>query len=214
MLLTMLGFALSSSIDNFGVGVSYGISKIRIGFMPNTIIAIIALVFSLIGIYFGHYIAKVMPGTLSTVVAALFVFIIGVRIILITFQAKRRSRDAMKASQGTSRSINQYLDHPEQADKDQSGEISVVESLVLGVAVSMNALTNGLGAGLMKLSPITVSLMTAVFSFIAIWSGVSLGERVAHVRIGSFNLGQFSTIISGGILLLIAVHMVWSAISL
>lgn len=210
-LLSVLGFALSSSIDNFGVGVSYGITKIKIGPGANSTIAVIAFVFSLVGIYFGHYIAKVMPGTLSTVVAALFVFIIGIRIILITFQAKRKPKKPL--SQGKSRSINQYLDYPEEADKDKSGEISLVESLVLGVAVSMNALTNGLGAGLMGLSPFAVSVLTAVFSFIAIWGGVSLGERVANVRVGSFNLGQFSTIISGAILLLIAAHMIWSAVS-
>ncbi|MCF8565457.1 sporulation membrane protein YtaF [Alicyclobacillus tolerans] len=209
--LLIFGFALSSSIDNFGVGVSYGVTKIKIGFLPNLLIAVIAFAFSILGIYFGGYISKIMPGTLSTVVAALFVFIIGVRIILITLSSKRRR----SSNDATSRKgLQSYIQDPENADKDKSGEISLVEALVLGVAVSMNALTNGLGAGLMRLSPIYVSTSAGVFSFLAIWWGVSLGERVAHIRIGRLNLGQFSTVISGGILLLIAAHMVLTVVSI
>ncbi len=204
-LLTVLGFALSSSIDNFGVGVTYGVSNIKIGFISNFLIAVIAFCFSIVGILFGKYVSKVMPGTISTVVAALLVFIIGVRIILITLTAKRKSeRLALKKR----RSLGTYLDEPMEADKDKSGEIGTLEALVLGMAVSMNALTNGLGAGLMGLSPIAVSSASAIFSFLAIWWGVSLGVRVANIRVGSMTLGQFSTLISGGILLLIAIHMI------
>lgn len=213
--LLVLGFAISSSIDNFGVGMSYGVSKIKIGTGANLMIALIAFVFSIAGILFGKYIIKIIPGTLSTVVAALFVLIIGVRIILITLMAKRNPKTQKAPNVQTKRnSINRYLDDPSHADKDQSGEISMVEALVLGVAVSMNALTNGLGAGLMNLSPFAVSFSAALFSFIAIWSGGRLGERVANVKMFGWNLGQFSTLISGGILLLIAVHMVFTAISL
>lgn len=209
--LLVLGFAISSSIDNFGVGMSYGVTKIRIGFKANLLIAIIAFLFSITGIYFGGYISKIMPGTLSTLVAALFVLIIGVRIILITLTAKRK---ASRPKSPENKRIGSYLDQPERADSDKSGEISITEASVLGVAVSMNALTNGLGAGLMKLSPLYVSTAAAVFSFLAIWLGVKLGERVAHIHIGKFNLGQFSTIISGAILLLIAAHMLVTVVNI
>jgi putative sporulation protein YtaF len=205
-LLTVLGFALSSSIDNFGVGVSYGVSNIKIGFVSNLIIAIIAFGFSVAGIMSGKYISKIMPGTISTVIAALFVFIIGVRIILITLTAKRKS--GKLAAGKKRRTLGTYIEKPMEADLDKSGEISTLEALVLGAAVSMNALTNGLGAGLLGLSPIAISAAAAIFSFLAIWLGVRLGLRVANVRIGSMTLGQFSTLISGGILLLIAVHMI------
>lgn len=202
--LLVLGFAISSSIDNFGVGVSYGVTKIKIGFKANLLIAMIAFLFSITGIYFGGYISKIMPGTLSTLVAALFVLIIGVRIILITLTAKRKTSPSNSFE---NKGITSYLKQPERADSDKSGEISITEASVLGVAVSMNALTNGLGAGLMKLSPIYVSTAAAVFSFIAIWAGVKLGDRVANIRISRFNLGQFSTMISGAVLLIIAAHM-------
>jgi len=39
--LFILGFALSSSIDNFGVGISYGVRKIRIRWLSHLLIAAI-----------------------------------------------------------------------------------------------------------------------------------------------------------------------------
>lgn len=89
-LITILLLSLSSSIDNFGVGISYGIRNIRIGFLANFIIAIIAFVFSEMGILFGQYISKVFPGTLSDVIGTLFLFVIGLRIILMTIPRKRK----------------------------------------------------------------------------------------------------------------------------
>jgi putative sporulation protein YtaF len=196
--LTILALALSSSIDNFGVGISYGIRGIRIGFFSNFIISIIAFIFSDAGIFFGHYLSKVLPGMLSTVIGAMFLLIIGLRIILLTVPIKRNERTS-------SNTIAGYLSSPEKADLDQSGDIGFFEAIVLGIAVSMNALTNGLGAGLIGLSPFAISLSAAIFSFLAIWLGSVLGRKVSTIRIGSWTIGQFSTVLSGVILLLIAV---------
>jgi len=54
--LFILGFALSSSIDNFGVGISYGVRKVRIKWLSNLLIAAICFLFSMVGIMFGKWI--------------------------------------------------------------------------------------------------------------------------------------------------------------
>lgn len=126
------------------------------------------------------------------------------RIVLLTNPGKRKK---VQLEKDTSLNIfDKYLISPEKADLDHSGDIGFFEAIVLGIAVSMNALTNGLGAGLIGLSPMAISISAAVFSFLAIWLGVPLGKKVANVRIGSWTLGQFSTILSGVILLIIALH--------
>lgn len=76
--------------------------------------------------------------------------------------------------------------------------------MILGIALSANALTNGLGAGLLGFSPLAISLTAAIGSFISVWVGVRLGYKLADVRIGSFTLGQFGTILSGVIILVLA----------
>lgn len=213
--LTILGLALSSSIDNFGVGISYGVGKIRVGFLSNLVISLIAFLFSVIGILFGKYVAKMIPGMFSNIVAALFLFIVSVRIIMITLSAKRDTTVKESSPKKTKKSrfsfASDYIKSPEKADIDHSGTISILESVVLGVAVSMNALTNGLGAGLLGLSPLAISVTAAIFSFLAIWWGVALGNKVANIRIGSLNIGQFSTAISGIILFLTGIHILFTS---
>lgn len=201
--LIILGFAVSASIDNFSVGISYGIRKIQINIFSNTIIAVIAFLFSLSGILFGKWLNKILPGTLPVIVGALLLFIIGLRIILMALP--RKGVNSIPSKDCTNpKSIKSILENPEIADLDKSGEIGVGEAILLGIALSANALTNSLGAGLLGFSPFAISFTTAIGSFVSVWAGVQLGTKVANIRIGSFTIGQFGTIISGVILLIIA----------
>lgn len=203
--LIVLAFAISSSVDNLGVGMSYGIRNIRIGLGSNLLVAIICFIFSVAGISFGKWFSIIMPGLFPVLVGAFLLFIIGIRIILLTAPHRKQvSTDEDTKQLAHKKSITAILDNPEIADADRSGEIGLGEAVFLGIALSANALTNGLGAGLLGFSPLAISSATAIGSFITIWLGVYLGKKMVDVRIGSYTLGEFGTIISGIILLIIA----------
>lgn len=204
--LVILAFALSSSIDNLGVGISYGIQGIRIGLWANLIIAVICFLFSEFGIIFGKWISSVVPGIFPILIGAFLLIVIGIRIILLAVPRKVRSEKEIPKDINKVRTI---LKNPERADMDKSGEIGLKEACVLGVALSANAITNGLSAGLFGLSPLAISLTAAVGSFLMVWAGVALGRKASNIRIGSFSLGEFGTIISGIILLLIACESIF-----
>ncbi|AOC91669.1 sporulation membrane protein YtaF [Bacillus amyloliquefaciens] len=204
--LLILGLAVSSSIDNLGVGMSYGIRKIKISHMSNMMIAFICFLFSYIGIYFGKWISAVLPGFLPVLLAAFILSVIGIRIILLAVPRKKEHSARADVSSRKKGRFAGLLQNPETADADGSGEIGILESMVLGVAVSANALTNGLSAGLIGLSPAAISITAAFGSFLTIWLGCLLGKKAASLRIGSFHVGQFSTVLSGVIILIIAVN--------
>jgi len=206
--LLILGFAVSSSLDNFGVGIAYGIRNIRISWLSNLVIAVICFLFSMAGIVFGLWLAEILPGILPTLVGGFLLFIIGLRIILLAIPRRKKVAicdDSESTAHATG--IKEILEHPEIADADKSGEIGFGESIILGIALSANALTNGLGAGLLGLSPLAISLTASIGSFITVWSGAILGKRVANVRIGSFTLGEVGTALSGIILIAIAAEV-------
>ncbi|NRD76851.1 sporulation membrane protein YtaF [Bacillus sp. BRMEA1] len=204
--LVILAFALSSSIDNLGVGISYGIRGIRIGIWANLIIAVICFLFSETGILFGKWLSSVIPGAFPIFAGAFLLILIGVRIILLAAPRKGQS-DKEKPEDATK--VSAILKNPEQADMDKSGEIGLKEACILGIALSANAVTNGLSAGLFGLSPLAISLTAAAGSFLMVWLGVVVGGKAADIRIGSFTLGQFGTIISGIILVLIACESIF-----
>ncbi|WP_328120494.1 manganese efflux pump [Priestia aryabhattai] len=185
--LFILGFALSSSIDNFGVGISYGVRKVRIKWLSNLLIAAICFLFSMLGITFGRWISTILPGVFDVIVAVVLLTLIGIRIILLV---------------GSQRNNGIH-------ELDSRGQVKVrsigwIESSVLGVALSANALTNGLGAGLLGLSPLAISLTSAFGSFITVWLGVMVGQKAANVQIGKFTLSQCGTLISGITILIVA----------
>ena len=200
--LIILAFAVSSSIDNLGVGISYGIRKIKIGVGSNCLIAVVCFLLSMGGITFGMLMSTVLPGMLPVIFGALLLVVIGIRVILLAKPSMKKSAMEEVVEPST---ISGILRNPEVADVDQSGDIGWLEAIFLGVALSANALTNGLGAGLLGLSPLVISITAAIGSFVSVWLGVKLGGKLADVRIGSFTVGQFGTILSGVIILLIAV---------
>ncbi|ETI66669.1 sporulation membrane protein YtaF [Neobacillus vireti] len=202
--LIILAFAVSSSIDNLGVGISYGIRKIHIRLGPNILIGIICFLMSMAGISFGVWLSKILPGILPVIFGAVILFIIGIRIILLAKPRKRGTSKVKNEDGEQPSSIKGILRNPEIADTDKSGEIGWGEAIILGIALSANALTNGLGAGLLGLSPLAISLTAAIGSIVSVWAGVNLGSKLASVRIGSFTVGQFGTIISGVLILVIA----------
>lgn len=203
--LIILAFAVSSSVDNLGVSISYGIRKIRIGLGANLLIGFICFLMSITGISFGVWLSKILPGMFPMIIGALFLIIIGIRIILLATPRNKKvvvSHDHSNPSP----SMKGVFKNPEAADVDNSGEIGWGEAVILGVALSANALTNGLGAGLLGLSPLAISLTAAIGSIISVWAGVRLGHKLASVRIGSFTIGEFGTYISGIIILIIAIR--------
>ena len=100
--------------------------------------------------------------------------------------------------------FEQILSKPEIADRDKSSEIGIIESMILGAALSANALTNGLSAGLIGLSPLAISLTAAIGSLLTISLGTKLGKKMSDVHIGRFSLGEFGTLISAIIIIFIA----------
>jgi len=149
----------------------------------------------------GIWLTTVLPGKVPIIMGAFLLFVIGIRIILLTNPKKKENSVQVEQLNNN----KEILFHPEMADVDKSGHIGWKESVFLGVALSANALTNGLGAGLLGFSPLAISLAAAIGSYFSIWAGVRLGTKLAAIRIGKFTVGQFGTLLSGLIIVVIAI---------
>jgi putative sporulation protein YtaF len=200
--LIIFGLAASSSLDNLGVGISYGMRRIKIGFLSNLLISLVCFAFSFGGIMFGRWVQLILPGSFPAVASAAILLAVGLRIIALSAP---RGKEKAKEDPGAKLGVASILKNPELADMDKSSHISLLEALVLGAALSANALTNGLGAGLVGMSPIAISLASAAGSFATLWLGAKVGQKAVAIKIGKFEIGQFGTALSGMILVAIAV---------
>jgi len=207
LLLMLLGFTFASSIDNYAVAITYGLRRLRIPLSSNFLIAGVAFLFSYAGMSFGLFLKEILPDLLPTVIGAAILGILGLRIVLLAWPRNRRTTKKSKrnSDRGVLPSLEDAFQAPETMDRDGNQVIGWGEAILLGVALSANALTNGVSAGLFGLPVIFLSGLTALGSFVSVWLGVLTGKTVARVHIGPLTIGQFGTLLSGALLVLIAI---------
>ena len=123
----------------------------------------------------------------------------------------RRRQPTVPAKESTQESwlrrLLLILQHPVLADQDSSGYIDLKESLLLSMALMLNNIPNGVGAGLLGLSTWLTTLMVGVLSVVTFWLGIGLGRSL-----GVRWLGRHAGTISG--LLLVVIGLVEIILSL
>ena len=80
---------IASNLDNAGVGIAYGIRKIRISWFNNFIIAFLGFIY-FISWLFGSWIALFISEFTANLIGAIVLGIIGVFILCQPFLSKKR----------------------------------------------------------------------------------------------------------------------------
>lgn len=194
VLLQILAIGLASNLDNLAVGMTYGVRRISIATCPNLAIAGIAFLFTLASTVVGAHAEHYLPPRWAYRLGAMILVGIGIWMLPVW----RRHRWAMAPAAAQRPLVMRVLRSPELADRDHSQTIDFSESILLGVALSLNCLTNGLPAGLWKLNVWSVAMCNAVFSFVALWFGVWFGKRY-----GERWLGRKADAVAGTLLIVI-----------
>ena len=195
----LLLIGIATNLDNLGVGLVYGLRRIKVPPSSNLAIALTALLFGYTSALAGTTLRHLLAGSLANLLGALLLIGMGAWIML----AQEAGEPAPGNEQAPSNqpSVLAILRRPEQADQDDSRVISLREALYLGVAVSLNCLANGLSAGLWRLGALPTALTMACFSYATIWLGTWLGARY-----GAAWLGKKAAVLAGCLLLLLGVH--------
>lgn len=180
-------FAISANVDNFAVGLSYGIKKIKIGYLSNFLIALISSIGTIIAMIVGKAIFTFLPEVISNYVGSAILILIGLWTI---------SKSLLK-----NKYIDNILENPERADIDKSSTIDVRESIVLALALTINNIGLSIGASITGLNILITSLLTFVFSIFMIVIGYLLGERYLS-RVFS----KKATVISGIIIVILGIY--------
>ncbi|MCJ8011342.1 sporulation membrane protein YtaF [Paenibacillus sp. KQZ6P-2] len=196
--LSSISIALASNLDNAGVGAAYGVRKIRIPFLASTVIAFMGFLLTLIGGIFGKVIALWMPPLICNIIGMIILVAIGLWVMLQPFlQEKEVKREN---PQGL---IKDILKNPETADFNQSKTVDFKESVILGIALSINNLAGGFDAGITHINIWETSIFSGVFSYLCIGICSLLGRKIAGER-----LEKSASWIAGIILIAIGLHQV------
>jgi len=181
VLWTLIFFACALSLDAFSAGFAYGLRRIRIPFSSQLAFLVASMLTVGIGILCGHLLARLIPAFWGAKIGGIILFGIGLWWFL---RRKKESGDheqeyvktLVKFQFASLAVIIQVLEEPACADLDASGVISVQESLVLGIALSLDALGAGFGAALAGANGLLLIFLIGLFQQLFLLLGICLGR--------------------------------------
>lgn len=196
--LAIIGIGIASNLDNAGVGIAYGVKHTKIQLIANIIIALMGFSLALIGGLFGNWISLWLSPQICQLISMAVLVIIGVWVLCQQFLSKTTIENSPNHN-----FVVRILRNLEEADFDKSKTIGILESIVLGIALSVNNLAGGFSAGITHLDIWTTALISGVFSFMTIGLCVMFGFKFASGR-----LGDKASAVSGIMLILIGLRQI------
>mgnify|MGYP001252649551 CR=1 FL=1 len=179
--LALLILAFAVSIDGFSVGFTYGLRKLKLPIRSLIIIATCSAVFFLAAMGVGSMIEALISPTIAEKLGGIILVIIGLWIV---YQSRRTNKKSTHKKEHTLVHVEikslgiviQVLEKPIVADLDKSGTITGIEALILGIALSLDAIGAGISAALLGYSPFFMSLSVAMMSSFFVLTGLKFGS--------------------------------------
>ncbi|SDN66857.1 putative sporulation protein YtaF [Paenibacillus sp. yr247] len=179
--LSILGIGLAANLDNLGIGVSFGARSTRVPFFSNLIISVLSMVAAYMSTTLGSIFSHYIPSNLANWSGGALIMIIGLWTI------KSDLKISPQVHENCVNEITSLLRSPNKADRDGNGILSWKESFTLGIALALNCVAGGFGAGVTGVSPLLASISIGVFSLITIDIGVRAGQQIARTWLGKWS---------------------------
>lgn len=191
-------FSMSSNLDNIVIGIAYGIKNIKIGFLPNILIGLITVTGTVISMYAGTLITKILPEGIPNLIGSGIIIIIGLYFVLqsianLSNKKKRVRSVALKDAEN-------MMDYAQHSDKDISGVIDWKESIAVGFGLTFNNIGTGIAASAAGVGILSAVICTFVCSVLFLYLGVYLGDKI----FGKI-LGKYAPLLSGLLLAVLGI---------
>jgi putative sporulation protein YtaF len=209
LIFPMVILAVSLSLDALGVGVVYGLRKVRIPFNSKIIICLFSILYSGVAQLAG----KAMAGALSPFIAKLIgtsiLILMGTWIIIQALLKGDNNNSNGETAVPIDETILKFavkslgitievIRNPMKFDVDRSGSIDIPESLLLGLALSVDAIGVGIGSALVGFYSMVIPVMVGLFQLTFLYSGLYIGEKFA----ATWKINQKALSVLPGVLLI------------
>jgi putative Mn2+ efflux pump MntP len=175
--LLALIFSLSSNLDNFVIGLTYGVKNERIPLKANAIIAFITAFITFLSMLGGKLITQLIPNHVSNELGSVIFILMGCWFI---------GSDLIKKQQ--------------QQQQKQHTVLNFKGAVMLGLLLSINNIGVGILGSITKLNITLVVTLTFVTGMFLTYAG----NHIGHSVIGNI-VGKYNDLISGSLLILLGI---------
>ena len=189
---------LAVGIDAFVCSFGYGSNKIKIPFKSVMVINIVCTLLIAAGLYFGVFINGFLSEGAAEWIAFAILFTLGlIKLFDSAIKGLIRKHNGidkrLKFSLFNLKFIFKIYADPEEADVDQSKELSPREAMPLAIALGLDGLSVGIGIGLTLINPLLILGLSLVSDIIAVILGAYLGNKLAQKI--KFNLSWLTGVV-------------------
>ncbi len=222
--LSLLALAFAVSLDSFGVGISYGLRRIKIPILSILIITSCSAVLVLLSMQLGKYLGGFIGVETANLIGAIILIAIGCWAIINLYFNRETKQDESSAETPVEEEeaetkdprpvlnieiktlglVIRILKKPTAADFDKSGTITGTEAAFLGTALSLDGFGAGIGAALMGYSPWLTAILISFLCTIFILLGLRLGFIYSNVK-----WLQRMSFIPGILLIIFGIVKIW-----
>jgi len=159
--------AISSTLDDLGVGFSFGLTNpLRIESIVT--VGSVSGLTMFFGVLAGQFFGQLIPAEVSVYLSVMIFTIFGV---LFMWEGYSKSHDSTSA---VSQLLAQF-----RTDKNSPNTFTATEfknSVILGGVLGINSLALGFSGGMVGFPIFMTAALTAAASFLFVWSGSKFGE--------------------------------------
>lgn len=203
---TMLFFALALNMDAFTVGIAYGMRRIRLPLTSLLIISLMSVGALSISMLAGQLVTRLVPAALTHRLGGIILLLIGCWAMYQYHCQKKTCHPLAEQPENCPPPpapgpescpapvqllqmrflglMVQVLKEPQIADRDLSGVISSREALLLGLALSMDALTAGVAVSLIGFSLAPTAVCVGAGHILLTTAGMMLGRGLSGSSLG------------------------------
>ncbi|MFD1167695.1 sporulation membrane protein YtaF [Oceanobacillus caeni] len=197
---------IAVSIDGLGVGITYGMQKIKVPIWAILIIMLCSGTVLLASMTIGNFLEKFISVDIAQSIGGVILISLGLFSLINIIRSNLNKGKKMEVNHSSSKlkDITTVFATPHKADLDKSGNISIGEALILGFALALDAFGAGIGASLLGYIPWVTALLIATMSGIFLFSGMKIGIFLAkHEKLQKLSFLAPAILIGLGVLNLI-----------
>jgi len=176
-LISAILLAVFVSSDNFIVGFSYGIKKIKLSILSYLMIILLPTLATVTAMIIGETALYFISTKTANMTGSLILIFLGLAAII------KSKKDQMKERRVT-KNYENIINNPEVADVDNSGTIDVKEAVVLSVALAINNIGIGIGASVIGVNLWFTTFFTLFIGALVLSLGNFLGSKIKNKQLG------------------------------